>query len=165
MQKYVVSALLLVAFVSLLALVVRVWAAKRNEQEKLFAEPALPLADTGRKFDGFYVATTLSGQPLSRVSAFGLAHRGRASVSIGTAGVSIERQGERSFSIAKSAISAVSLVQGTIDRVVESEGLIAIIWHLGQSEVETSIRIVDRAARAEFYSELQGLVSKENAND
>lgn len=165
MQKYVVSALLLVAFVSLVALVVRVWLAKRNEQEQLFAEPSAPLADTGRKFDGFYVATTVSGQPLNRVSAFGLAHRGRAAFSTGSAGVSIERQGERSFSIAKSAISALSLVQGTIDRVVESDGLVAITWKLGSTEVETSLRIVNRAARAEFYSELQGLVSKEKAND
>jgi hypothetical protein len=165
MQKYVVSAILLVAFVSLVALVARVWLAKRNEQESMFVEPNAPLSDVVNKVQGFYVATTLAGQPLDRVSAYGLAHRGRAAFAMGSSGISIERQGERSFSIPKASILNLDMVQGTIDRVVDSEGLIAITWQLGSTNVETAIRIVDRGQRVSFYSELKGLVSKENAND
>ena len=166
MQKYIVSALLLVAFASLVALAVRVWINRRNSQELVFEEPSAPFdSPVSELATGFYVATTLAGEPLNRISAFGLGHRGKADFSISKAGLSIVRQGERSFAIGSESISSISLQQGTIDRVVESEGLISITWTLGNSSVETSLRIVDKAQRASFYQALENLVSKEVAND
>lgn len=162
MQKYIVSALLLVAFISLIALVVRVWLARRSHQEAVIAEPLLPFSGSSVAFEGSYVATTVAGEPLNRIMAHGLAHRGKASIEISNEGVSLLRQGERSFGIAKADIHSVSLERGTIDRAVENEGLVAIVWQSGPSQLETSLRIVDRTERIALFTALENLVSKEN---
>jgi hypothetical protein len=166
MQKYIVSALLLVAFVSLVAVAIRVWLNRRSAQEQVLEQPlAVFKSETLESASGFYVATTFAGEPLNRVSAFGLGHRGKADFELALEGISIIRQGEKSFAIRKNDITAISLQQGTIDRVVESEGLISIVWRLGKSSVETSLRIVDKSARARFYAALENLASKEVKND
>ncbi len=166
MQKYIVSALLLVAFVSLVALAIRVWLNRRSTQEQVLEQPlAVFESETLKSASGFYVATTFAGEPLNRVSAFGLGHRGKADFELSIEGISIIRQGEKSFAIGRADILAISLQQGTIDRVVESEGLISIVWRLGKSSVETSLRIVDKSARASFYAALENLASKEVKND
>ncbi|MEY4981452.1 MAG: hypothetical protein RL174_790 [Actinomycetota bacterium] len=166
MQKYIVSAFLLVVFISLVALAIRVWLNRRGAQEQVLEQPSGPFdSETLESASGFYVATTFAGEPLNRVSAFGLGHRGKADFALSAEGISIIRQGENSFAIRKADISAISLQQGTIDRVVESEGLISIVWQLGQSSVETSLRIVDKSSRTSFYAALDNLASKEVKND
>lgn len=166
MQKYIVSAFLLIAFVSLVALAIRVWLQRRSAQEQALDQPlAVFNSETIESASGFYVATTFAGEPLNRVAAFGLGHRGKADFALSAEGISILRQGEKSFAIGKNDISAISLQMGTIDRVVEPEGLISIVWQLGRSLVETSLRIVDKPQRASFYAALENLASKEVKND
>lgn len=165
MQKYFVAALMVVAFASLAALVIRVWFMRRNTQEQSIAAPAAPFENAEFIATGFYVATTFAGRPLDRVIAHGLAHRGRASFGISSEGLSITRDGETAFGIPKQAIVSVLLEQGTIDRVVEKQGLISVCWTSGASTLETSIRIVDRENRIEFFNQLESFLGKELIND
>ena len=142
--------------IALVALVVwLVWLSNRRlraRQEALLPAPALGNADTGTA--GFYVATVFADKPLDRVWAHGLGGRGRAVIQVSAPGVVIDRSGEQGILIPRRELIAVGRASATIDKGVEKDGLIQLLWRLGDAEVITSLRIVDPAKRAALQAEL-----------
>jgi hypothetical protein len=91
-------------------------------------------ADLGKELaavDVFYVATTAHGVPLERLAIKGLGFRGRASVTVATAGVSLRITGESDVFIPAGAIVEAAHATWTIDRVVETDGLVLLAWSIG----------------------------------
>jgi hypothetical protein len=74
----------------------------------------------------------------------------------------IERLGEESFVINKDALLEVSRESATIDRAVETGGLLSITWNLGGTAVATQLRLDRDADTAELAAALQSL-KKEGA--
>ena len=162
MQKYFVAAISLAVLVLLITLAVRTWRARSNQQSASLG--AVPHTLAGTQIfatDGGYVATTYANDPLNRLMAFGLGARGNAKLSVATDGLLIERKGEQDIAIGKASIREVFLSQGTIDRVVERDGLITLAWMLSDTELHTSLRIVDAQIRNNFVGHLTELVGKE----
>lgn len=77
-----------------------------------------------------YVATTRRGAPYDRILGHGLGFRGRAEVLVGDEGVLV-RLSERDVWIDARAIEDAELATWTIDRVVESGGLVVLGATLG----------------------------------
>ncbi len=99
------------------------WTARRRRQRAIPATEPMPL-DPGElrgEFDGFYVSTTLDGQPLTRVAVRGLGFRSRATVAVVDAGVILALPGNDIF-IPRATIREVTRANYTIDRVVEPGG-------------------------------------------
>ena len=90
----------------------------------------------------FYVATTIAGEPLNRVAVSGLGYRARASVTVATAGLVLAIAGEPDAFIPAEAIRAVERATWTIDRVVETGGLVCVTWMLGETPVDSYLRVV-----------------------
>ena len=88
-----------------------------------------------------YVSTVFTGRPLERIVSNGLMHRGLAQIRFLSDGIQVIRTGEVSFAIAASSIIDVSRASATIDRGVESGGLLAISWRLGSTDVTTNFRL------------------------
>ncbi|MCU1576984.1 MAG: hypothetical protein JWP70_1688 [Leifsonia sp.] len=123
-----------IAFAALvLGLMYLGWRRRARRDAALVPSHSAP-ADLGKELaavDVFYVATTAHGVPLERLAIEGLGFRGRASVTVATAGVSLRITGESDVFIPASAIVEAAHATWTIDRVVETDGLVLLAWSLG----------------------------------
>jgi hypothetical protein len=68
-------------------------------------------------------------------------------VQVSSAGITILRKGERGLALTNDQIQGVGLAQGTIDRVVEKGGLVAIDWQQDSTELTTFLRFNNVADR------------------
>jgi hypothetical protein len=158
MQTYHVGLMALALFTVLSLLAYWSWVSRMRKQEKALMVPEF-IEHSGMGENAQYVATIFADRPLDRVVAHGLAHRGRASISIAPSGVSICRTGERSFLIPQRQLASVTTGSAVIDRAVEKDGLISIRWTLGEVELETYLRIVSASERSTVLSNLKDLVA------
>jgi hypothetical protein len=123
----------LIGFAVILTLLAVGWATRRRRQRSIPATAPVP-ADLGElhgEFEGFYVSTTLDGQPLNRVAVHGLGFRSRVTVAVTDAGIVLALPANNVF-IPRDTIREVSRSNYTIDRVVEPDGLVLLAWTLGQ---------------------------------
>jgi hypothetical protein len=84
----------------------------------------------GIALSGLYVATTRQGEPLARVAIPGLAFRGRVHVIVYGAGVLVRVTGEPEVFVAAENIRSVGTSTWTIDRVVETGGMVRLDWKI-----------------------------------
>lgn len=134
--------------VVLLSLMALGWRARTRRQRDLPAPVPVPgnTGDPHGEFHGRYVATSVGGEPLERITAHGLAFRGSATVRVSELGVLLDRIGERPIWIPREHLDGVRRATWTIDRVVEQDGLTVLDWRLGDRPVETALRLDDPQA-------------------
>lgn len=145
MDRPQLLAIVLAFLALLLLLMVLGWRARQRRQADLPHPPAVP-ADVGQRygaFDGFYVATTTAGEPLNRIAVRGLGYRARASVTVADAGIVLSLRGEDDAFVPVSSLREVTTATWTIDRVVESGGLVLLGWTLGTTPVDSYFRLPD----------------------
>jgi len=133
--------LVLLLLVVLLALMFLGWR-KRQRGQSAVAGPAPVPADIGAvhgTFDGLYVATTVAGEPLNRITVRGLGFRSRATVTVADGGIVFALRGEPEAWIATATLREVTRATWTIDRVVEEGGLVLIAWTLGDGDTATAV--------------------------
>ena len=147
MTYWLIGAAVLVLLGLLMAQLVRSWRGRGRRQSAVAAPEAAPddLGAATAETDGFYVATTRAGEPLERIVVHGLGFRGRAVVSVHPEGMRLEIAGERAVLVRASAIRVVDRATWTIDRVVETDGLVLVGWTLGDLDVDTYLRLGDDA--------------------
>lgn len=95
-----------------------------------------------------HVATTHHDAPLDRVAMAGLAYRANATIDVSTGGVTIIAPGETRVAIAASAVVGVGTATWTIDRSVESDGLVLMAWRTTRTDaggrvLDTYLRLGD----------------------
>jgi hypothetical protein len=132
----------LIGFVVIIGLAILGWTMRRRRQRNIPATVPLP-ADIGAlrgEFDGFYVSTTLDGQPLNRVAVRGLGFRARASIAVADKGVVLALPGNNVF-IPRESLREVTRSNYTIDRVVEPGGLVLLAWTLGNVALDSYLRV------------------------
>lgn len=129
---------------------------QRRKQEQQLLLPA-PLASAGglELGDVFYASTVFADSPLSRVWAHRLGGRGKAKLFVSETGVSIERVGEPSILIPKGDLVALTRASATIDKGVERDGLMVLVWNLGEEKVMTNLRVVSAKKRKEFEAAIE----------
>ena len=147
-------AISLVAVVAVLAYLAN--RSARKAQEHVLIEPETPTSEPSG-IECFYVATVFADAPLNRVWAYGLGGRGKCQVLIDGGGIKIFRQGERDLSIPQRQLVGLTSASATIDKAVEKDGLLVIRWSLGETELGTHLRIVSKAQRTFFISEISNL--------
>jgi hypothetical protein len=139
---------ILVLLAALIWLMARSWRARGRRQSDIGLPEIAPesLGPARVETDGFYVATSRAGDPLDRIVVGGLGFRGRAVVSVHPEGVRLEIAGEPAKLIRASSVRDVGRATWTIDRVVEEGGLVLVAWTLGETDVDTYLRILDDPA-------------------
>ena len=118
----------------------------RRAQEQVIPKPAESL-NLLHPHSAFYVSTVFADKALTRVWAHGLGGRGKAFIAIGPQGISISRQGEPGFLIPANSLTGISRASATIDKAVERDGLLVLLWTLGSDELATHLRIVNHEKR------------------
>jgi hypothetical protein len=151
----------LIGFVVIIGLAILGWALRRRRQRDIPAPASMP-SDIGTvraEFDGFYVSTTLDGQPLNRVAVRGLGFRARATIAVADAGVVLALPGNTVF-IPRADLREVARSNYTIDRVVEPAGLVLLAWTLGAVNLDSYLRVDDNDALA---AALEGVLPNPSA--
>jgi hypothetical protein len=118
----------------------------RRAQEQVIPKPADSL-NTEHDHAVYYVSTVFAEKALTRVWAHGLGGRGKAFLAISPSGVSISRLGEAGFLIPTKDLTGLARASATIDKAVELDGLMVLLWNLGSDQLATHLRIVDPAKR------------------
>ena len=129
---------------------------KKEEQQRHLPRPIASAggADYGQVF---YASTVFANSPLTRVWAHGLGGRGKAQLFLSADGISLERVGEPSLLIPNDDLHAMHRTSATIDKGVERDGLLALVWELGGQKLITNLRIVDPARRVEIETAITNL--------
>ncbi|MHB1171525.1 MAG: PH-like domain-containing protein [Lacisediminihabitans sp.] len=136
------------------------WRSRQRRQSDLPRPDAVP-ADVGTELltsELFYVATTHSGEPLNRVAVSGLGYRARASVTVAERGIILAIAGEPEAFIPATDLGSVERATWTIDRVVETGGLVVISWLLGSTLVDSYFRMVEPADPTALIEALQQII-------
>lgn len=148
---------LMLSMVAVIALLI--WLSVRKRRAKQEDQLSQPLEATSPgELESFYVSTVFDAAPLERVWAHGFAMRGKASLTVDRAGVSVNRTGERSFLIPTSEILALDSASATIDKGVEKNGLTVIRWSLGETKVASHFRFTNPKTRKEFEDKVSQLI-------
>jgi len=158
MTKDLMAVMAVALVLILAALALWGWRARKARQEAIFESPTEALEFFGEELaraTGFYVATSFANDHLERINAYGLGIRGVAEILVFTEGVLVVRRGERPLAIDKSQISEVTSSQYVIDRAVEAEGIISIVWTQNTTPLATHLRVVDEASRQSIIDALQ----------
>lgn len=129
-----------------------------RKQEQQLSLPAPQPSAGGVDFgEVFYASTVFYKSPLTRVWAHGLGGRGKARIYLAESGISIERTGEASILIPNDDLHAMTRSTATIDKGVEKDGLLALVWELGGQKLITNLRIVDPTRRSVIETEITNL--------
>jgi hypothetical protein len=126
-------------------LLARNWRARARRQSAL-GSSAVPPADLGAVAlteDLLYVATTRAGAPLERIVVAGLGFRARAVVTVASTGILLQLAGGDPVFIPKADIRGAGRATWTIDRAVNTDGLVFVRWVLGGAEVDSYLRSAD----------------------
>lgn len=145
-------------FALLVALMWLGWRGKRRRQSEIAEPEAVPpsFGEVALSTEGLHVATTFSGRPVERVTVAGLGFRARTGVLVGPAGVALQMAGKRDVFIPAAAVNGAGRSNWTVDKAVEAGGLVVVTWSLGDTLVDTYLRVDDSAALTDA---LEALIS------
>jgi hypothetical protein len=161
MAKQIMAIISLSVFALLAVLAVRAWRKRAHDQAAQFSAPLEALDFFGEvlvQAKAFYVATTLGTNHLERINAYGLGARGFAQVLVFSEGLLIVRQGERPLAIELAQLTTVDFSQATIDKAVESDGLLSVSWYQDSVSLATQLRIVETSDRNAVSSALKQII-------
>ncbi|HEV7955740.1 MAG TPA: hypothetical protein VGP10_01085 [Marisediminicola sp.] len=146
--------------ISLLVLMYLGWRRRQRHQTHLPRPLAVP-PDMGSPVlsrDVFYVASTVVDEPLNRVAVSGLGFRARAVVTVVTGGLVLRIPGEPDAFLPAADLIAVSRSTWTIDRVVETGGLVKVTWRLGSTAIDTYLRVMEPADQASLIDAIDHII-------
>lgn len=154
MTRELALIVMIAAALLLLAAGVYGWS-RRTKRDRGLTAPVgeLPAgAVTRAEFHGLYVATTVHEEPLERLAIRGLAFRSRVDITIADAGVALDLTGQPRIVITRDRIESVDQATVAIDRVVEKDGLVRLVWRTTiadgtEQAVDTYLRAQDASAR------------------
>jgi hypothetical protein len=159
MDKTVAGAIVLALLVLVLALM---WLGWRNLKRRSSGIPApQPIPATGEpellRTTGMHVATTHAGRPLDRVVVRGLGFRAATDLRVTRAGVELRLAGGAECFLPADDLRSVDRASWTLDRAVERDGLVVLTWTLGDTDIDTNLRVEDPAALVAALSSLPEL--------
>lgn len=160
-DRFFSGALVIAFFVGVLTLMYLGWRKRQRSQAGLPRPDTVPDAALEvLRVDGFYVATTLVDEPLNRIAVVGLGYRARASVAVttGPPGVVLSLAGELDAFIPANDIQRIERSTWTIDRVVEKNGLVRLTWLLGDTIVDSYVRVTEALAANALITSVETVI-------
>ena len=144
----------------LLALMYLGWRRRQRSQSDLPRPLAVPdrAGNELLSIDALYVASTLADEPLNRVAVAGLGYRARATVAVFDGGIVLEIAGEPDAFLPASDLVGVDRSTWTIDRVVESRGLVRLSWLLGDTAIDSFFRVTEPADPSALIGAIETII-------
>lgn len=140
---------LIIALVAALILLTMffAWRRRLRRDSGLVAPIGVPEhADVTGRHEILYVATTKHDQPLERLAVSPLTYRARGELVLTDRGVALSLDGAPTVFLASTRLSAADRATVAIDRVVERDGLIRLVWRVTDGVlVDSYIRLASGA--------------------
>lgn len=115
------------------------WRRRTRRDSALTAPLGVPEhAEVIGRHEILYVATTQHERPLERIAMVPLAYRARGELTLTDQGVALSLDGSPTVFIATTKLLTVDLATVAIDRVVESKGLVRLVWRVADGTVVDS---------------------------
>lgn len=146
-----------VAVVVLLAMFFA-WRARLRRDAGLSAPLGVPEhAEVTDRRPILYVSTTKHDQPLERLTVSPLAYRARGELVLTDRGVALSLDGAPTVFLASQRLVSVNRATVTIDRVVERDGLIRLVWRVADGVLADSYIRLTSTEPAAILPELERL--------
>lgn len=161
-QQYLIAAAItLLVILLMMALIALGWRNRLRRQADVPAPAALPasLADPRLECEGMYVVTTSAGDRLDRVAVHGLGVRGPATLSVGSDGVAVLREGGASFFVPAAELELAETTNGMVGKVVEKDGIVVMRHRHDGFGFDTGFRPRYHAEQAPLLSALQQIIT------
>jgi len=160
-NRVVAGAIVMAFLVLLLALMVAGWRRRQRSQSGLGRPLAVPvdLGSEAIEADALYVASTIADEPLNRIAVAGLGYRARARVVVYETGVLLGIPGEPDAFIPAAHVIDVERATWTIDRVVEPGGLVKITWLLGDTPIDSYLRVPEPSDPSELIGAIESIIT------
>ncbi len=145
--------------IAVIALALMAWGWRRRARRDggVAAPVAERRGEIRASFTGLYVATTRHEAPLDRLNVRHLAFRSRVAVTVTDAGVALDMPGEPTVFLDTARLRGTGRATWTIDRVVESDGLVLMAWAADDGTVcDTYLRLQEADPDA-LVAEIQRL--------
>ncbi|UJP11017.1 hypothetical protein L2X99_05315 [Microbacterium sp. KUDC0406] len=134
------------------------WRRRLRRDSDLTAPLGVPEhAEVTERAEVLYVATTRHDQPLERVALKPLEYRARGELVLTDRGVALSLDGAPTVFLASSLIVTADLATVAIDRVVEPNGLIRVVWRESTGTLLDSFLRVANSGPQHVLAELQRL--------
>lgn len=159
MDRLLPTLIIALVIAGVFSLMLHGWASRRRRQAGLARPVAAPeaLGAASLTVEGWYVATTKADEPLERIAVHGLGFRARATAAVHPEGVVLIVRGQQPLIITPATLRGAGRATWAIDRVVERDGLVLIGWMLGDSPVDSYLRLPDPNAATAFVAAVQAL--------
>ena len=161
-----VSGSIVLAFLALMLVLMYLGWRRRQRRQSGITRPLAVPTQPGAEItavDALYVASTIAGDPLNRVAVAGLGYRARAFVTVFETGVVLGIAGEADVFIPRAHLRTVERATWTIDRVVERDGLVKITWSLGDTLIDSYLRVPEPADPSELIGAIESLTDHDSA--
>ncbi len=134
------------------------WRARLRRDSGLSAPIGVPEhAEVTARQEILYVATTKHDQPLQRVAIRPLTYRARGELVLTDRGVALSLDGAPTVFLASGRLVAADRATVTIDRVVERDGLIRLVWRAADGILVDSFLRLASADPQQILPELERL--------
>ena len=154
------GAIVIAVLALLLALMCLGWRRRQRSQSGLPRPLAVPdrAGNELLSIDALYVASTLADEPLNRVAVAGLGYRARATVAVFDDGIVLAIAGEPDAFLPANDLVGVARSTWTIDRVVESRGLVRLSWLLGDTAIDSFFRVTEPADPSALIGAIETII-------
>ena len=134
------------------------WRARLRRDSGLTAPIGVPEhAEVTGRHEILYVSTTRHDQSLERVTVRPLAYRARGELVLTDRGIALSLDGSPTVFLASERLVAADRATVTIDRVVEPDGLIRLVWRVADGVLVDSYLRLSSADPQLILPELQRL--------
>ena len=167
MSELLPALVIIAILLAILGLMAWGWRGRRRRQAHLPA-PAAPPADLGEPsfvVEALHVATTLADEPLERVAVHGLGFRASTSLEVYSRGIVLDLVGRDRLFVPIDDLQGAGRATWTIDRVVETDGLVFVRWMLGSTAIDSYLRLPDSAVSAALVNAVLELLPTASARD
>jgi hypothetical protein len=143
MERLLPAAITIALMALMLGLALWGWRSRRRRQRTVAAPASIPaeLGAPRHLVEAIAHATTLAAQPLERITVHGLGFRSRIQLGVHEEGVVLAIPGREPIFIPAAELVAAGRGTWTIDRAVEPGGLTVLTWRLGETAVDTWLRV------------------------
>lgn len=159
MDRLLPTIIIALVVLAVFALMLHGWGSRRRRQAGLARPTPVPelLGAASLVVNGWYVATTKADEPLERIAVHGLGFRARATVAVHVEGIVLTVRGQNPILIEPASLRGAGRATWAIDRVVERDGLVLVGWMLGDSPVDSYLRLPDPDAATAVVAAVQAL--------
>jgi len=134
------------------------WRRRIRRDSDLSAPIGVPEhAEVTARHEVLYVATTRHDQPLERVAIQPLAYRARGELVLTDRGVALSLDGAPTVFIASTRLVAADRATVAVNRVVEPNGLVRLVWRVADGILVDSFLRLTSAEPQQILPELERL--------